>query len=116
MNAERECLTQAFYAVSCIAIEDWNRDWCRLVADLLETLSDSPERNPRHKHSGVWREFRAKSRSVFALLCSYEAKGICALLSFVLVGPNLGKVLFVLERYCQPGVVPIVGIFHSRNS
>ena len=51
-----------------------------------------------------------------ALLCSYEAKGICALLPFVLVGPNLSKVLIVLERYCQTGVVPIIGRFHSRDT
>ena len=50
------------------------------------------------------------------LLGSYEAKGICALLSFVLVGPNLGKVLFVVERYCQTGVVPVIRRFHPRDA
>ena len=53
---------------------------------------------------------------MIALLCSHDSKSLCALFPFVLVGPNLSKMLIVLERYRQTGVVPVIGRFHSGDA
>src|SRR5689334_17808940 len=55
-------------------------------------------------------------RGIDFLLLTGEMKDVLAGLTLELIGPFLGKVVFVLEDHDQPGIVPIVRSSHSGHA